>query len=54
VDLRLANLVDVLGYPALRMANEVADNIGIEQVGHQSSTGSGIGSGIGGKSSSIG
>ena len=54
VDLRFANLVDVLGYPALRMANEVADNFGIEQVGHQSSAGSGVRSGIGGKSSSIG
>src|SRR6266849_1623668 len=53
-DLCLAYLADVLGYPALRVSDEVGDNVGIEQVTHQSSTGSGAKSGIGGKSSSSG
>src|SRR5216684_4340399 len=53
-DLCLAYLADVLGYPALRMADEIGDDVGIEQVAHQNSTGPGAGSGIGGNSSSSG
>ena len=39
----------MFGGPALRVADEIGDDVGIEQVAHQSSTGSGAASGIGGK-----
>jgi len=38
-----------LGYTTLRVADKVGDDVGIEQVTHQSSTGSGAASGIGRK-----
>jgi hypothetical protein len=53
-DLRFTDPADVFGYPALRVADEVGNDIGIEQVTHQNSTGSGGASAIGGNSSSSG
>src|ERR1700730_1032527 len=54
-NLRFANPTDVSSRTALlRVMNEIRYDIGIQQVTHQSSTGSGTGSEIGGKSSSSG
>src|SRR5262249_31647578 len=53
-DLRLTHPADVFGYRTLRVTDEVRNDIGIEQVTHQSSTGSGGASAIGGNSSSSG
>src|SRR5262249_59362225 len=53
-DLRLADPVDMFGRRAARMADQVGDDVGVEQVTRQSSTGSGGGSEIGGNSSSGG
>src|SRR5208283_2443643 len=53
-NLGFADPADFGGDAALRMADEVGNDVRIEAVAHQSSTRSGGASGIGGKSSSIG
>jgi hypothetical protein len=42
----LANVRDSLGNLALRIADQIGDDVGVEQVTHYRSTGPGMGSGI--------
>src|SRR3984957_1302784 len=44
----------MLSDAALRAPNEIRHDVGVQQIAHQSPAGSGLGSGIGGKSSSRG
>src|ERR1019366_7664311 len=53
-NLRFANVADVLRHLSLRVADKIGDDVGVEQVAHHRSTGSGCKSGMGGKSSSSG
>src|ERR1019366_6072380 len=53
-NLRFAKAADVLRHLSLRVADKIGDDVGVEQVAHHRSTGSGGKSEMGGKSSSSG